>query len=1262
MKGMYFTLDAIFGAIIIVTAVVLLLTFSQHDQDTSQLQQTSSDAITILNTLTMGELNSTLTSQVLATNLTNANDTVLRAIGVLWATNNSLAQPFTAEVLSTFFPRYSYAVFAEGDLLANRTFEPQSAAVVVSTAKQQVSGVAPGRPVTGNTASAFLKKIENKTTSSYVYFGGFVGQGNITELLTGVPSDVNNSSIRAVILELDTQVPFTLQINGASCGYYIPVALGNLTPDQWLINTCFDKFLPGNNTIGLVFNGTLDQSYVSGGYLRVQYNTNQQTDDPYASPKVNPLPGIQGIVNLYDSFYVPGNITSMNIYLHYLANHTGGLANNTFYLTIGNTTVFSDNTSNTTQSLMLTDVNLTTLNYSTISQRSVPIRLGFQNLSFSATYSGNANVMVATDVSGSMAWRMDWCLDQCNNTNTCPGIPGSGAAACTGVNRLCNDSSLNNSDTNRVSVARCLDKQFVGDILNLTGNLAGLVNYSTSTLNVVPLTTNLTLLNRSINGYINLSSTCICCGIKNATAQMNSSINKTTAIASGSSWKYFFANGSTIPLGNDPSGDYWHDIVYSNESTWKSGNAVLGSNENGTGPAIVTDMNNTINTVFQLYPNLWSMAADNDNGTVTFTSGINSTSNKFGNRSANTGWGWNGSVYGYDNKTNFYWSAGMLRMDINTSPGNQNNCALSGRSCSGAYGIPVNITPAIWAVLQSNGTARLSFYYQWNPNPANPFNSGADAVWVKARWTNTTGGITNLGTELGARGGDATVEVAYSANPNVVMSGTYTIDLTPLITGPGVYYFDFGGKLFASNTASKWGSFRFDNVMIGISNQTDVYYLRKNFTVNNLSQFQTGLLNLLSDDRATVYLNGQLLIDEGQTHTAQYWNEGGFTFTGTAFKSGNNEVAVRLENVRGTAKFDLKLEGLNTTKTLAMLVMTDGQSNINCTGGGSNGALTDAIQAACTAKQNWGITVNTVGYSVSADNATLSAAAACGGGLFASSANTTELSDFYKSVVINILDASVRSQSIVVSASYQPSILYNDSYIRFTHVPAYPALKQNEITVTTQSPPFLVCNPSEFINPQARVLTAQATSYSAEHWTNIVSANGITAYNLSSYNVPYLELGDPFIVNIPPTAMVAGANSLFMQTADSPSNTTGCSQNDTLISTLAIPLSTTYTPVLTRAVGCTWIIEHDDRTFQTIPVPQAYVGGNFCSYTNTTIIYDAADAYDTAVYSLLRSLDYDSDGRIFISLAEENIEIIVNKVSNVPYLWGPSLFEVRVWQ
>jgi len=79
-----------------------------------------------------------------------------------------------------------------------------------------------------------------------------------------------------------------------------------------------------------------------------------------------------------------------------------------------------------------------------------------------------------------------------------------------------------------------------------------------------------------------------------------------------------------------------------------------------------------------------------------------------------------------------------------------------------------------------------------------------------------------------------------------------------------------------------------------------------------------------------------------------------------------------------------------------MIVMSDGQANIECTYGGWNipQAEIDAINAARNAFENYNITVHTIGFGADADAATLQAIAAAGNGSYYF-ADVSELAEIY---------------------------------------------------------------------------------------------------------------------------------------------------------------------------------------------------------------------------------------------------------------------------
>jgi hypothetical protein len=434
-------------------------------------------------------------------------------------------------------------------------------------------------------------------------------------------------------------------------------------------------------------------------------------------------------------------------------------------------------------------------------------------------------------------------------------------------------------------------------------------------------------------------------------------------------------------------------------------------------------------------------------------------------------------------------------------------------------------------------------------------------------------------------------------------------------------------------------------------------------------------LNVLSDDLVAVYVNGNNVLETTTQGEAQYWDTNGLSLPGTLFHAGDNVIAVELRNDELSARFDLELAGFNSSKEKAMLVMTDGEANVECArqgwtddldgDGSADTASDDAIQAACDAAQAYGITIYAVGFGQSPNEPTLQGISECGNGMYRKSQNASELAVFYQDVVLNILDISRQSQTILItSGTPTKSILYDDSTITVNHTAAVPSSAPNEIELVFQTPPFGACMANVTIPQGLRVTDAKALSYSGEHWTSLVTVDNHTVFNLSWFALNYTRLGDPFAVRIPPSLLASGTHEIGVWTADNSLNTTGCSMNNTMVYTGFVNSSTSRSTVVSDAEGCLWTVEFEDGGNATFDVPAFYSGARTCRYTNTSHNRDLYenDAYNIAVFDLLSPLDLDNDGRVFVNLISEDLEIIVSVVDRIPYLWGPSLMRMEVWQ
>ncbi len=118
---------------------------------------------------------------------------------------------------------------------------------------------------------------------------------------------------------------------------------------------------------------------------------------------------------------------------------------------------------------------------------------------------GDADVILVTDVSSSMAYTLNSTIGN----------------QVLGITRSCDDPLLFDNTTRKISLTKCLSKQFVNTILNISGNQIGLVSYANLSSSS-PLTSDNNSLAAAIDSYTLEQGTCICCGINQAHTLLSS--------------------------------------------------------------------------------------------------------------------------------------------------------------------------------------------------------------------------------------------------------------------------------------------------------------------------------------------------------------------------------------------------------------------------------------------------------------------------------------------------------------------------------------------------------------------------------------------------------------------------------------------------------------------------------------------------------------------------------------------------------------------
>ena len=518
-RGQFFTMDAILAAGIIFAVIILVSTVYVSDPNKAHVVSLSQDMVRVFTNLKVSEVDNDYVKSLISSGaITKANNTILEQIGEFWAEGEmELARNFTSNITGSLIPeRFGLGVYVDGEEIYLR--DKDITRTLVSSRKM-ISGIEKEKPTEGFTSKVVLTGIESKTTNAYSYFGGYEGDGNLTKRLI-LPNNVID--IVNVTLEADIGGNFDLYINDIYSGSYAKGSAGGgeMQADKFAISeSYYGNLRNGTNFFKIGF--TSGRKFIAGGFLRARYTTSSINDTISSNGKTYWLPGIDGIINYYSSMYVPGNLNNMQVHLDFFNKYP-------IFFRIGNTTVYA----NTTNGSAIIDLSNSTLNniflskgvsYNDLSLKTIPIRLGL-NIT-QAAVGGNADVILITDVSGSMNWRL--------------------TSSSTGITRNCNDPNLYMFDTKRISLAKCLDKQFVDVILNIsqgnTTNRIGLVSYSgipsntptasvTTVMSTHDLSSNNVSLKNEINSYTADGATGICGAIRQARTiletQSNSSRKK----------------------------------------------------------------------------------------------------------------------------------------------------------------------------------------------------------------------------------------------------------------------------------------------------------------------------------------------------------------------------------------------------------------------------------------------------------------------------------------------------------------------------------------------------------------------------------------------------------------------------------------------------------------------------------------------------------------------------------------------------------------
>ncbi len=1161
-KGYFFTIDALVAIIIIIGFLFL---FNPTPKLASPEVETHFDTLEVMSGLSIQEYaqkksdegNNYWKNLIQDKTIKNLNYTLLEQLVEFYALGDTTNLNLLSEDV---FDDLSYdgniGLWFEDELIYLRNNAPYEDSNEIHVARQITTGMK--KPVTGGNVTGFMvhAKLSKSLDSEYFYFGGFVGQGNITAKMhyEGI---INQSYFEGVVsddfdlyVSQDDQnwVQLSKSCNGNP---------GETAPIKCDIST--ENFQSGDNYLKFVASNSENQINFSiqGGYIRILYNS---TNDYQQKTKFY-LPGIEGLINLYDSFYVPADeLNEVSLYLRY---------NNSFdnFFNIGGITIFNDTSETITETTLTSSEILDKLeeydyNYENLTKKTIPIRYGLENASYITNLTNFVDVVSVTDLSGSMD-------DNCGSCSE----------------YTCSQPACHDSDGCKICDAKDANDNLIDIILDLGGNKIGLVGYRTSVSDsdCHELSDDTSLLKNEVSSWYADGGTCICCGINKAVAELTTATYQQTKEQA----VYYNFNNDV----QDKSGNNNHGII-NGDPTYVSGLEGQSLDFNGNDYVEVPDLINTNEgTVsFWVKPNQWRYQTilDAANG------------------------GSSGDQYFFVDVD----SGRDLRFhheDADDSDFQDAEYPMDSYSSNEWHHVSI-----IW---RYEGSPSAELYLDGTLIDVD--NSNADSL--------------------------PDFDSIYLGN-NKFSYGTY---------------WDFEGEI---------DEFRIYNEALSIN---EIIGLNTTDSVcgNDITE-----VGEVCDD------NYLLCEQEGFEGTRQcnsqcdgYLSCDTVGECGDGFKNQGEECDDgNLENDDGCSS-ECEIED----RAKVIIVMSDGHATHYCdnfedfTGSGNSYSSQidkdTAIAAACNAYENHEIVVHAVGFGSGVDDETLQAIADCGNGEYYY-ADVGEIADLYDEIAKDII-ATYSEQTIGVIQTDVSTYLSPDSYIELD----YPHLTRpyGEI-ITAETLPFgnnLTLGTFELPSAE-EYLEANVISYSGDLWTDKVdfkTTNWKEVFRLEDFLLlgqSYINLGDPYVVNINASLISSGTNQINIssggsQYSEPPENRRG-SEYDKAIVTMRKNF-TALSPVRDRAVGCVWNITFSDGSSQIFPV---YYGDNpeplpspTCEYSPNVqnyFEYDSGDAVQYAVAELLTHLDFNNNGKVDVRFDGSDLRIEPIAWEGIPFTWATEV-QIRVW-
>ncbi len=378
-KAIFFSTDALVALFIIMMTLLVVYISINAGQKNTQLE---SDTLKVMSELKINNIdNSYVQSLISQGEITNPNNSILEQIGEFYINESiesqTMASALAEQILDELDTNENIGIWYGTDLIASKNSTPIDNAQEIILSSQTITGLQKGESAKGYSSRAYLSKADNV---QYYYFGGYIGDGNISMQIQA-PGEVIDMEF-----EIAINNDYDLYINNQFSGHY-EKSQDEYTPQTYLPEY-ESNFQTGTNLIEFKSSNNL---YIAGGYLKLTFNS---SSDISSNKKYNFM-GIDGLINIYDGIYIPEELTSMNVFLNYTSNVN-------MFLNIANKTIFNESSETQTQETITNSEIQSKLNYEDLTGKTVPIRLGLEQVQQQGTGGGIADIVFVIDSTGSM--------------------------------------------------------------------------------------------------------------------------------------------------------------------------------------------------------------------------------------------------------------------------------------------------------------------------------------------------------------------------------------------------------------------------------------------------------------------------------------------------------------------------------------------------------------------------------------------------------------------------------------------------------------------------------------------------------------------------------------------------------------------------------------------------------------------------------------------------------------------------------------------